>query len=232
MKVKDQKVTEKSSTKLLELSAKARLGVAKTRVWVKNHRSQLRLGGIGAGILALSLLLVVTIGIYGFGWHNRAAKAVSYVIPYPVASVDGDVIYYSQYIRTFSHFDDTINDDRSPVSESDLSDHTITAVVNQRIISAAAQERGITVSDEEIADHFQSVMVRNPAVTEEGEDGFDHAAMRRQSEASLLAYKLEQDLAASGELSEENSWQDWLLERRGSKTVRYFMPQHSRQRLH
>src|SRR6188474_616412 len=64
-------------------------------------------GLIGFAVLAVLALGVLTLGIYKFGWENKATSVLTHALPLPVATVNGTTITYAEYLDdlgTVRHF--------------------------------------------------------------------------------------------------------------------------------
>src|SRR5688572_12338668 len=61
------------------------------------QRELAKRAGAAAGGLALVLTIVAAIGIYAFSWQNSFTGAVSRVIPFPAAYVNGRAVSFNNY---------------------------------------------------------------------------------------------------------------------------------------
>ncbi|HTK05384.1 MAG TPA: peptidylprolyl isomerase [Candidatus Eisenbacteria bacterium] len=64
-------------------------------------------GLIGFAVLAVIGVGILVLGIYKFGWENKATSVLTHALPLPIATVNGTTITYAEYLddlSTVRHF--------------------------------------------------------------------------------------------------------------------------------
>jgi foldase protein PrsA len=128
----------------------------------------LALAGLG---LVSTLVLAAIIGV---GVVSMQVKAVSHnptilkfakILNFPVVTVNGQKVPYVDYIddiNTLNHFYEVQKDQLPPVTQTELSDMTLSRLVAYKIIEDLAKDYNITVSDEDVAAKKQELLASFP----------------------------------------------------------------------
>lgn len=116
--------------------------------------------GLVAGVVGLAaiLLIVVTVGIYKFGWDGPTAMTVARVLPYPAASVNGSVITFREYlddVDTVNHFfarqQATGGDPEfAPPSDQEIRVGVLDRLIQTEVLEAEAARYKIAVTQEDL----------------------------------------------------------------------------------
>lgn len=125
------------------------------------------------GVIALVSLLV-TISVFGvliykYKYSNRAVKIASKIIPYPVASVNGNWVWntakYDQYLfelasiqKFYSSQGQDLNSQDGKQKLNQLKSDIITQLENNIIIAQQARNLGIKVSNKEVQDQYDELV--------------------------------------------------------------------------
>lgn len=155
-------------------------------------------------IIAIVLLLIIIavvvfgIGIYKYDWRNRPAKWAQKIIPYPAATVGANVILvknYNQRVEYLEYYFDKIKQE----PEEGYQKLTLEEMIDQKIIEREANKLGITVTNEEIDEQYQNIIL------EEGSEeqvvklltelwGFDLGYFKGLIRDTLLTEKLKKEI--------------------------------------
>jgi len=120
---------------------------------------------IGLVIVIITVILIFIVlgfGIVRFGWSNSFTDAIAKVIPYPAIIFDYKILPYSQYqedVKTLETFDK--NQETDEITEDDMNDikkMILLRMVRDEILDKKAKEYGITISDTEIDQEFDSII--------------------------------------------------------------------------
>ncbi len=125
-------------------------------------------------IVAVLLVIVITITtfgvlIYRYKMNNRAVKIAARIIPYPVASVNGNILWntvtYNQYLFELSSIQKfyqsqgvDLNSEEGKKKLAQLKNDLITQLENNLLIEQQASKYGIKVSQKEINDKFDQLV--------------------------------------------------------------------------
>ncbi len=127
---------------------------------------------INAGLIGLVVVAVFSIVVYWALYHAQAAGTFFYritqIVPLPVASVDGEQVLYSNYLRNYRASETYIRErelpEQSDYSDSQMSDRS--AIYKARALNDAvkytyaqklAEEKGISISDEQVTERINEV---------------------------------------------------------------------------
>lgn len=135
----------------------------------KKNKKTIRKVGIIALIALLVTITVFGVLIYRYKVANRAVKIASKVIPYPVASVNGNVIWntasYNDYLFELASVQKYLNsqaqDANSEEVKKQLNEYKNTIInkqINNLIIKQQAYKYGIKVSGKEVDDKFNQLV--------------------------------------------------------------------------
>lgn len=128
----------------------------------KNGRKAVRnlLLGLVASVFTLLLvaLIIITVGIYKFGWEGPAAMTVARVLPYPAATVNGKVVTYREYLddvatvkRFFSkQLEKGETPDFTPPPEDEIRSGVLDRLIQTKVLEEQAVAYNVTVSQEDI----------------------------------------------------------------------------------
>jgi hypothetical protein len=166
--VKTKPVTKSKATNSSKnLSFQEKLN--KLNIDPEKNKKTIRIVGIVA--LAALVLTITTFGvlIYKYKMANRPVKIASRIIPYPVASVNGNILWntvtYNDYLfelASIEKFYQSQNQDlttpEGKAKLAQLKNDLITQLENNLLIEQQAKQMGITVSNKEIDDQFNQLV--------------------------------------------------------------------------
>lgn len=164
---KKSSVAKKTATNQKNLSFQEKL--KRLNIDPEKNKKTIRIVGIVA--LAALVLTITTFGvlIYKYKMSNRAVKIASRVVPYPVASVNGNIVWntvtYNDYLfelASIEKFYQSQNQDlTTPEGKTkleQLKNDLITQLENNLLVQQQAKKMGITVSNKEIDDQFNQLV--------------------------------------------------------------------------
>ena len=159
------KASAKPSAK--QLSFKDKL----SKIGVKKGPSKKTITAVGVGSLVALVLTIAVFGvmIYKYKSANRAVKIASKVIPYPVASVNGNYIFntasYNEYLfelasiqKFYQSQGQDLTTEEGKVKLAQLKNDIITQLEDNEIINQQAAKYGIKVSSKEVQEQFDTLV--------------------------------------------------------------------------
>ena len=162
---KSKKTTKKDGSKKLSFQDKL------NKIGVKSERERKNIIMISTGAL---VALVVTISVFGvfvykYKSANRAVKIASKIVPYPVASVNGNYIWntvtYNQYLfelasvqKFYESQGQDLKSEEGKQKLNQLKEDIITQLENNEIIRQQAAKYGIKVTNKEIQDQYDTLV--------------------------------------------------------------------------
>ena len=162
-----KKTSAKSKLSLKSVSFKEKLN--KLGVDPKKNKKTIRNVGIGALVALILTVTVFGVLIYKYKSSDRAVKIASKVVPYPVSSVNGNVIWntisYNNYLFELAsaqkYFESQGQDFKTEEGKKQLTQFKQDLIVqleNNEIISQQAAKYGIKVSSKEVNDKFDQLV--------------------------------------------------------------------------
>ncbi len=162
-----KKTGKKSTLSQKSVSFKEKL----TKLGVDPKKNKKTIRNVGIGALIALLITVTTFGvlIYKYKATSRPVKIASKVIPYPVASVNGNVLWntvsYNDYLFELAsaqkYFQSQGQDFTSEEGKKQLTQFKQDLIVqleNNEIISQQAAKYGIKVSGKEVDEKFNQLV--------------------------------------------------------------------------
>ncbi|HLC38762.1 MAG TPA: peptidylprolyl isomerase [Patescibacteria group bacterium] len=152
------------------------------------------------GIVAVFIILVVVfgIGLYKYHWNNTAAKWAQKIVPYPAATVGANPILLKDYNIRLGYLEHYYEKTKQKPSQ-DYKAAALEDMINQEIYKREAAKYGIKVTDKEVEDTYQQLVVG-----EGGEDkvtklleelwGFDIQYFKSLIRDRLLREKLNEEI--------------------------------------
>lgn len=140
---------------------------------VKRKPSKKFMAGIGIGVVVVVVATLVGFGvmIYKYRSDNRAVDVAATIIPYPAVSVNGSPLWnvatYHQYlfelasIKKYLKYQGTdINSEDGKKQFEDMKKQILTRLENNLIYAQGARQYGITVSQKEVDDQYNSIVTQ------------------------------------------------------------------------
>lgn len=166
----------KSSPVESKIASKEAKGGFKDRLrqlGVKRKPSKKLVTGIGIGVVVVVVGTLVGFGvmIYKYRSANRAVDIASTIIPYPAVSVNGSPLWnvatYRQYlfelnsIKQYLKYQGTdINSEDGKKQLEDMKKQILTRLENNLIYAQGARQYGITVSNKDVDDQYNSIVTQ------------------------------------------------------------------------
>ena len=217
VKSKPAKKSAKTSlqAKAKQLSFKDKLN----KFGIKNKQNKKTIVMVGAGALVALLVTVSVFGvlIYRYKSSNRAVKIASKVVPYPVASVNGNwfwnTVTYNQYLfelasiqKFYTSQGQDLNSQEGKQKLSQLKNDIIIQLENNLIIEQQARKYGIKVTNKEITDQYNE-LVKNAGGVEKVKTTLDKLYgwtiddFKEKIKQSVLQKKLAEKILADESLN-------------------------------
>lgn len=126
------------------------------------------IGGL-VGVVVV-FLVVMSVGIYKYGWEDNFTSGVTKVLPFPAATVNGKVVYYHDYLenvsilekyqKEFKGVKSFTTDDGKKVLASIKKD-TYNRLIEDALVKTEATNLNVTVTDKELNDSFNDLIKSN-----------------------------------------------------------------------
>jgi foldase protein PrsA len=137
---------------------------------------------VGGAVVALILFLTVYgFGIYKYKWEDNYTKTVATIVPYPVATVNGHIIRYSDYLEQLNIIKkyqvefkkvDFKNDEGKKVLASIRKD-TLNRLIEDQLVRNEAKKLNVSLSTKEVNDSYADLIKSNG-----GEKSFSDVLMK------------------------------------------------------
>ncbi len=133
--------------------------VAKKAKGINNHQF------LKTVVVSIVILIVIFIsGIYLGGWRGSIVNKVAKIIPFPALYVDGNMVKAYTFLNDLDALEKYMERLAVPASQSQLKKQVIQSLIEKNVIYNIAQEKGISLSDQEINEMIDFLKV------EEGEE--------------------------------------------------------------
>lgn len=178
----------------------------------KNKASFIAIALGGALLLIYS---VFAYGIYKSGWDNSLTRKVATVLPYPAEKVGSSYVSYTDFLnkldplvnyqKNFNNVNFTNDDGKKKLKE--LKDSVLTQLAEEKVITAEAAKRKISVSDKEVTDSFNELIKANGGEAKVKENlnkyynGMSLAQFKEQYHDKMLRQKLSDAIAKDESLT-------------------------------
>lgn len=172
------------------------------------------------GILVAVLVTIAVFGvlIYKYKSTNRAVKIVSRVVPYPVSSINGNILWntvtYNQYLfelasiqKFYQSQGQDLGTEEGKQKLNQLKNDIIQQLENNEIINQQAARYGIKVSNQEIQEQFDE-LVKNAGGIEKVKATLDKLYgwtiedFKEKIRQSIIQKKLAEKILADENLNE------------------------------
>lgn len=217
VKPKPVKKTAKTSlkAKAKQLSFKDKLN--KFGIKKKHNKKTIVTVGVSALVALLVTVSVFGVVIYRYKSSNRAVKIASKIVPYPVASVNGNwfwnTVTYNQYLfelasiqKFYTSQGQDLNSQEGKQKLSQLKNDIIIQLENNLIIEQQARKYGIKVTNKEINDQYDE-LVKNAGGVEKVKTtldklyGWSVEDFREKIKQSVLQKKLAEKILSDDSLN-------------------------------
>jgi parvulin-like peptidyl-prolyl isomerase len=170
--------------------------------------------GLAAGLL---LAVVAIIGVFSYGiykkqWAGPASSIVAHAIPLPAATVNGNVIRYSEYLddlatvrRFFAKQGEEAAAEGAPFdapSDDELRKGVLERLVQAEILNEAAVKHNVIALEEEVNAEYEKISAAEGANPEEKIQELYGWTVEQFKEKVMKPYILQSKLAAAIESDE------------------------------
>lgn len=211
---KSKKATNKSD-KPKKLSFQDKL----SKIGVKSEPQKKKITAIGVGALVALIVTVAVFGVFVYRYKStsRAVKIASKIIPYPVASVNGNYVWntasYNQYLFALSTFQkyyesqgQDLKSEEGKQRLAQVKQDIITQLEDNEIVRQQAAKYGIKVDNKEIQAQYDNLVkeaggAEKVKTTLEKLYGWTVADFREEIGKSLVRQKLAEKVLADDNLN-------------------------------
>lgn len=189
------------------------------KIGVKNEPQRKKIVAIGVGALVALIVTVSVFGVlvYRYKSVSRAVKIASKIVPYPVASVNGNYVWntvtYNQYLfelasvqKFYESQGQDLKTEEGKQKLTQLKSDIITQLENNEIIRQQAAKYGIKVTNKEIEDQFNELVKEaggseKVKTTLEKLYGWTVADFKQKIKESIVQKKLAEKILADESLN-------------------------------
>lgn len=168
--------------------------------------------GIGLGVALVVVVSVFVYGIYKKDWNGPAASMVAHALPIPVATVNGNVIRYSDYLddlttvrRFFAKQAEQAAADGAPFegpSEDELRKGVLERLVQSEILAEEAVRFNLVADESEVNDEYAKIAAAEGSNPEEKIQELYGWSVAQFKEKVMKPYILQTKLATAIENDE------------------------------
>ena len=196
------------------------------KIGVKKKPTRKTVSIVIASILAIIVALIAVFGvaIYKYRADNRAVRIAAQIVPYPVTSVNGNVIWniatYNQYLferssikKFYESQGQDLNSQEGKEKMKQLEQDLIKQLQDNILIAQQARKYGTRITSKEVDNEFND-LVKNAGGTDKVKAtltklyGWTIADFKEKIRQSLLQKKLAEKAPCSG-LPSCTSWRRW-----------------------
>lgn len=209
-----------------------RYGYERARAWVEARREgilrRLRITTVVLG----AAILVVVVGVYGFGWQNTFSYITSYPLPLPAATVDGSPVWYRDYVQQADYIEGVMayqngqSEQERVTSQMTINTQAIDNIIAHTVLERAADKRDIEVSDVEVQEYYQATYPDESQRSQLTDDfGVSESVLKQQIRYRIMLGKLEQRLVDEGKIKKQSSAMAWINQQVADQRITYWLPQ-------
>ncbi len=204
-----------SSAKAKTLTFKDKLN----KFGIKREHNKKTIVTVGVGALVALFLTIAIFGvtIYKYKSSNRAVKIASKIIPYPVASVNGNwfwnTVSYDQYLTELASYtkyaqsqDLDLTSETGKKTLAQIKDTIIKQQEDILLVKQGASKFGIKVTDKELNDKYNQLIKENGGVEKvkavlQQYQGISLSAFKSRLKLQMLADKLGNKITSDDSLN-------------------------------
>ena len=190
-----------------------------SKIGVKSEPQKKKITAIGVGALVALVVTIAVFGVFVYKYKStsRAVKIASKIVPYPVASVNGNYIWntstYNQYLfalATFQKYYESqgqdLKSDEAKQRLAQVKQDIISQLEDNEIIRQQAAKYGIKVSNKEIQNQYDTLVkeaggAEKVKTTLEKLYGWTVADFKEEIGKSLVRQKLAEKVLADESLN-------------------------------
>jgi hypothetical protein len=183
-----------------------------------------------SGIVAVAIIVVTVVGVYGFRWQNDFTYGVSHVLPLPAATVDNTPVWYRDYAARLRHAEAVFarqssgSDGEEAEEATGLQGYAMDRAVYDHVLRDIARSRDIRIRRSQIQQRFQRIYTGDTARARLAQaPGVSADILKRNITNRLLRGELKARLTEAGELGEQDI-NTWMRERIQQRDVTYWLP--------
>lgn len=132
-------------------------------------KSNKQLAVIGIVALLILWLAITALGLYSFHWENQYAETMTKYIPYPIATVNSELVYYYPYLenvnilkRYEAEFKNVnFKSKQGKTIGKQIRSQTMESLVENVIVKDEAKKLKLTVSQKELDNSYSELIKSN-----------------------------------------------------------------------
>lgn len=166
-----KKTGDKKSVKSTASSAQANFKEKLKKIGIKKRPTRKTVSIIGAAALGVVAILIAVFGvaIYKYRADNRAVRIAAQIVPYPVVSVNGNIIWniatYNQYLferssikKFYESQGQDLNSTEGKAKLKQLQQDLIKQLGDNILIAQQARKYGVRVTSKEVDNEFNDLV--------------------------------------------------------------------------
>lgn len=118
-------------------------------------------------------VLLFGVGIYKYQWRGAFVRALAHAVPYPAVLVDWEPVRYWTYLddlAALEHYWETQRGNANVFlgipDRNEIRERLMNKLIEERIVSQSAREKGITVSNDEVGEEWGRLLAKPDAERE------------------------------------------------------------------
>ncbi|TSC93460.1 MAG: foldase protein PrsA [Candidatus Berkelbacteria bacterium Athens1014_28] len=117
---------------------------------------------LGFAVLVYAVIVAFGIGIYKYKLIDNVTINVAKVVPFPVAVVQGRIVYASDYFKNYKYINRFYEKtQQSGVDQATLKEKIISQLIDTELLRSQAKKYGVSVLASDINDAYSEVVVQN-----------------------------------------------------------------------
>ncbi len=186
-------------------------------------------------VILVALILLLAVGIYVFGFEGKIITKIAGLIPFPVASVDGHLVFFNDFAEVKSALKeaDSFFLSRGIISQEvyeknlqNLNKNILRGMVRNKKVEILLAERGARVINKEVDTETNKVLsqVENTDLIKEKIKELYNWDIEIYKEYVIRPEmeRLKLERVVSAELGEK-SFDDWFIEKMAGAEVKVFL---------
>lgn len=117
---------------------------------------------LGFAVLVYAGIIAFGIGIYKYKTIDNVTISVAKVVPFPVAVVQGRIVYASDYFKNYKYINRFYEKtQQSGVDQAALKEKIISQLIDTELLRSQAKKYGVSILASDINDAYSEVVVQN-----------------------------------------------------------------------
>ena len=174
------------------------------RLTYRARQVSVRRWSVFIGTVALALVSIGALGIYGLGWNNSFTGALSVVVPYPALSVDGTLVRYHEFYNNVVKMRAMTKGSSVVYTSKQLNDQSTQKTIGEALSAKYAREHDISVTNDDVKTDYDRLVTQDGG-GKAGEKkllqqaGIIKSLVKSELRSRLISIKVDQALTVTPE---------------------------------